>query len=139
MFGSKQGDTTTSAGPRVRTANGTLSIIGAEVTITGNLDAGGDLHLDGTVEGDLRCGSFILGPSGRVKGNIVADKAQLAGTVEGTVSASELILDATARVSGDMSYATVTIANGARVDGRVAHRDVSNDAAGALKLVASGE
>jgi cytoskeletal protein CcmA (bactofilin family) len=137
MFGAKQTGTGTAASSQAR--GGGLSIIGTDVTVQGNLNANGDVHLDGTVEGDVRCASFILGPSGMVRGNISADKAQLAGSVDGTVAARELILDATARISGDLSYASVTMATGARVDGRVTHREGAEDAANTLKLVASGD
>jgi cytoskeletal protein CcmA (bactofilin family) len=136
------GDKSKPAGPapiRMTGNSGSLSIIGSEVTIHGNLTANGDVHLDGTVEGDLRCGSFILGASGLVKGNIAADKAQLAGAVDGTVAARELILDATARISGDLSYASLNMATGARVDGRISHREGTEEPVGGLKLVAMGE
>ena len=56
---------------------GALSFIGSEVTISGNISGKGDLHLDGTVEGDIHCASLILGAGGRIKGNITAEKATL--------------------------------------------------------------
>jgi len=112
-----------------------LSIIGADVTIIGNVSATGDLHLDGAVEGDLACASLTLGAQGRVKGHIAADKAQLAGHVEGTIAVRDLAIEATARISGDMSYDNVSIATGAHVDGRVSHR-APGDEANPLKLVA---
>jgi cytoskeletal protein CcmA (bactofilin family) len=99
-----------------------LSFIGAEVTISGNISGDGDIHLDGTVEGDLSCITLILGSGGRIRGNISADKATLGGSVEGTVNASTLIVEKSARISGDLSYETVSIENGAHVDGRVSHR-----------------
>jgi cytoskeletal protein CcmA (bactofilin family) len=116
------------------TGSGGMSIIGQDVTITGNVTASGDLHLDGAVEGDISCAALTLGAHGRVKGHISADKAQLAGQVEGTVAVRELAVDATARISGDMSYENVSIAAGAHVDGRVSHRLTTGEVP--LKLVA---
>jgi cytoskeletal protein CcmA (bactofilin family) len=112
-----------------------MSIIGADVTISGNLSATGDLHLDGTVEGDISCATLTLGATGRVKGHIAADKAQLAGQVEGTVAVRELAIESAARITGDLSYESVSIATGAHVDGRVSHR-LPGDAANPLQLVA---
>ncbi len=129
MFGSKQGD---AAPQRVR-STGTLSFIGAEVVITGNINAAGDLHLDGTIEGDLSCQSLMQGATGKVKGNITAEKATLAGNVDGTISARDLVLERTAQISGDLSYENVSIETGAKVDGRVSHRPSAD--AGTLKLV----
>jgi len=126
-------------GSKTRNATSTtqsgMSIIGHDVTIVGDVSATGDVHLDGTVEGDLRCASLTLGANGRVKGQITADKAQLAGQVDGIISVRDLAIEATARVSGDMSYDNVSIAAGAHVDGRVSHRNAADEAQ-PLKLVA---
>lgn len=103
-------------------SNGKLSFIGGEVTVTGNLSGQGDLHIDGAVEGDISCNSLILGQSGRVKGNVAAEKASLGGTVGGTVNARTLIIEKSARINGDLTYETITIETGAHVDGRLAKR-----------------
>jgi cytoskeletal protein CcmA (bactofilin family) len=130
-WGAKSGE-----GNPVRNGSGVLSFIGGEVTITGNVKAVGDMHLDGTIEGDLTCGSLMLGASGRVVGNIAAERATIAGTVEGTVSAKDLLVEKSARISGDVSYTSISIETGAKVDGRLAQRGA---AAGELKLVSAGE
>jgi len=115
--------------------SGALSFIGSEVTISGNISGKGDLHLDGTVEGDIQCATLILGAGGRIKGNISAEKATLGGAVGGTVSARTVIVEKTARISGDLSYESVSIETGAQVDGRLTQRGGE----GQLKLVSSGE
>jgi hypothetical protein len=69
-WGSKSGDM-----PSTSARGGALSFIGAEVTITGNIGGNGDIHLDGTIEGDLTCNALILGPGGRIRGNITASTA----------------------------------------------------------------
>ncbi len=130
MLGSKS--RTPTAGPAAG-----MSIISHDVTITGNISATGDIHLDGRVEGDVLCATLTLGATGSVKGEIRADKAKLAGHVEGTVVVRDLAVDATARISGDMAYDSVSIATGAHVDGRVSHRSTdAKEDAGPLKLVA---
>ncbi len=105
------------------------------MTITGNISGKGDLHLDGSVEGDIHCASLILGSGGRIKGNINAETATLGGTVGGTVSARTLIVEKTARISGDLTYESVSIETGALVDGRLTQRGGE----GQLKLVSSSE
>lgn len=111
--------------PRTSVSNGSsgkLSFIGGEVTLTGNLSGQGDLHLDGAVEGDINCNTLILGQSGRVKGNVVADKATLGGTVGGTVNAKTLVIEKSAKINGDLTYENITIETGASVDGRLSKR-----------------
>ena len=117
-------------------SGGALSFIGGEVTITGNISGGGDIHLDGTVEGDVRCNTLILGQGGRIRGNIEAEKATLAGTVDGTVSAAMLLIEKAARISGDLAYDSVSIETGAQVDGRMSRRGGADHG---LKLVAAGD
>jgi cytoskeletal protein CcmA (bactofilin family) len=116
---------------------GAMSFIGNEVIITGNVAGQGDLHVDGTIDGDLSCKSLILGSVGRVKGNVVADRATVAGAVEGTLNVASLIIEKAARITGDITYQTVSIENGAQVEGRLTQRQAAG--MGELKLVTLAE
>lgn len=116
-------------------SSGDLSIIARDVTITGNIGGNGKLHIDGRVEGDVACAAITLGSNGTVVGHVTAEQAVIAGTIDGTVTAATMTVEASARIAGDLSYETVSIANGAVVDGRV--RRMANDGAAGLKLVAS--
>lgn len=125
----------TEARPTSRTGGGSMSFLGAEVTITGNIGGQGNLHIDGRVDGDVTCGSLIIGNSGQVNGNITADDAKIAGTVTGTVAAKVLTIESTARITGDLSYDSVSVETGAQVDGRV--KRLTRDEPAGLKLIAS--
>jgi cytoskeletal protein CcmA (bactofilin family) len=114
-----------------------FSFIGPEVTVTGNIDTPGRLHVDGKVIGDVRCGTLSQGESGRVAGNITAGDAQLAGLVDGAVEAGTLALEATARVTGDVLYETLSIAGGAEVEGRFKRRRSTVDGAQGAKAEAA--
>ncbi len=37
------------------------SIIGEDLTIRGNITCKGEIQVDGEIEGDIRCGSLLLG------------------------------------------------------------------------------
>ena len=114
---------------------GSLSFIGRGVTITGNIGGNGNLHIDGSVQGDVAATSVILGNEGHVQGNIIADAAQIAGSVEGTVAAKSLVIEATARITGDLSYDAVSVASGAQVEGRV--KRLNRDGEQPQKLLAA--
>ncbi|MEN7537432.1 bactofilin family protein [Aurantiacibacter flavus] len=98
----------------------TFSVFGPDVTIHGNVEASVDLHVDGSVIGDIACASLVQGEDSRIEGEVKAQSARLAGTVEGRIDAVELIILKTARILGDVSYETLTIEQGAQVNGRFA-------------------
>ncbi len=105
-----------------RTApNSTFSVIGSDVTIKGDITASADLHVDGSVEGDLHCASLVQGESSVVTGGIKAQTARLAGKVIGSITAKELVVLKSARIEGDVHYDALTIEQGAHVEGRFAH------------------
>lgn len=101
-------------------SSGTFSVIGPDVVIRGNVEASADLHVDGTVEGDLACTSLVQGESSRIEGAIAAETARFAGTVKGTITVRELVILKSARIEGDVHYEALTIEHGAHVDGRFA-------------------
>jgi cytoskeletal protein CcmA (bactofilin family) len=100
-----------------------LSFIGPEVVVSGDIATSAQLHVDGRIDGHVRCAQLCQGGTGIIAGDIVADDARLAGAVEGTVEAGNVVVEASARIAGDIAYETITIAAGARIDGRLARRD----------------
>ncbi|MGL6044263.1 MAG: bactofilin family protein [Sandaracinobacteroides sp.] len=124
---SKQKPEPGSAGatPQARPLNGarpTFSVLGGDVTVTGNISATVDLHLEGRVEGDIACATLVQGKDSVIRGAVTAEVARLAGTVEGSISARELVIQASARITGDVAYESLTIEQGSQVDGRFSPR-----------------
>ena len=99
-----------------------LSFIGAEVIISGDLATDAQIHVDGRIDGNVRCAQLGQGAEGIIAGNIFAEEARLAGRVEGTVSAGTLVVEASATILGDVAYDTISIEAGARIEGRLARR-----------------
>jgi len=99
-----------------------FSFIGPEMTVNGDVETRGRLHVDGRIVGDVRCAALVQGEKGSIAGNIVADEARLAGLVDGAVEAGSLALEASARVTGDVLYESVAMARGAEVEGRFRRR-----------------
>ena len=100
--------------------NSTFSVIGSDVKITGDVIASADLHVDGTIDGDIECSSLVQGETSTVSGAIAAENARLAGKVKGSITARELVILKTASIEGDVHYDALTIEQGAQVDGRFA-------------------
>lgn len=100
----------------------TFSILGSDLVVTGNVSASVDLHVDGKIEGDLKCANLVQGEASEIKGAVVAESAKIAGLLDGSIEAKTLIIHATARVTGDVTYENITIENGGKVDGKLSHR-----------------
>lgn len=115
--------------------NTPFSLIGGDVTITGDIAASVDLHVDGVVEGNIRCAALAQGPDSRITGHVVAQSARLAGLLDGSITAEELVVESSARITGDVIYDRLSLAPGSRVEGRFAHKDNGPIAPGELKLI----
>jgi len=101
-----------------------LSFIGPEVLVSGDLATDAQLHVDGRIDGHVRCSQLVQGEAGIIAGNIHADEARIAGTVEGQVSVRTLFVEASARIMGDVAYETISMDAGAQLEGRLARRAV---------------
>ncbi|MXP27985.1 polymer-forming cytoskeletal protein [Porphyrobacter algicida] len=104
-------------------ASSTFSVLGSDIKITGDISASADLHIDGSVEGDISCASLVQGDASTINGAVVAESARLAGRVTGSITARELVILKTAQIEGDVHYDALTIEQGAQVEGRFAHRE----------------
>jgi cytoskeletal protein CcmA (bactofilin family) len=87
-----------------KTNNGTASIIAAGTEITGNIVCDGDIRIDGSLKGNVNSASkVILGPDGKINGDIEAKQADIMGRVSGKIVVSDLLnLKGKAEVDGDI-------------------------------------
>ncbi len=113
-----------------------ISMIGADILITGNIEASADLQIEGRVVGDVRCATLILGESSSVMGSIHAERVRVSGQVEGSIQTKDLAVEATARVAGDVLYTRLRVANGGIIQGQLQYGGAEAAAEpGKLKLV----
>lgn len=77
-----------------------VSVIAAGVSVAGDLDGECEIQVDGTIEGNVRCTTVIVGEHGSVKGEIKADTVTVGGLFEGKINARTVTLIRTARVDG---------------------------------------
>jgi cytoskeletal protein CcmA (bactofilin family) len=100
----------------------TFSVLGPDIVIKGDLSATKDLHLDGRIDGDIKCAALVQGESSEVNGTVVADSARIAGTIKGSITADVLVVLKSARIDGDISYGSLTVEEGAQVNGKFTPR-----------------
>ena len=93
----------------------TISIKG-EVTSQEPLTVAG--HVDGSVEVAGHPQTIVEG--GRAQGTLLAATIVVSGTVDGSLCASEkIVVSQTAVVEGDLAAPVLSVAEGARVQGRI--------------------
>ena len=124
MFGSSSKKS--EARPAISGGNGRSrvpSIISADTTLKGEVRSTGELHLDGTVEGDVHADRLVIGETAVIKGNVSADTVRVCGKLDGNISGREVVLTATARMTGDILHEVLTLEPGARFAGAVRHNE----------------
>ena len=96
------------------------NIIGKGTVIEGAVRSAGNVHVSGTVVGDLDVdGRTVVMPGGLVEGEVRSVSAEIGGTVRGQVRVSErLVLKATAVIEGDLHTQKLVIEDGAVFTGR---------------------
>lgn len=104
-------------------SNSTPSIIAPDVKIDGNITTNGELQLDGVINGDLMCGSVVMGETGSVTGVIEADNVIIRGLVNGEIRARTVRLEKSAVVEGDVYHENLAVESGAKITGHFAHSD----------------
>ena len=71
--------------------NTTINLISAGTDITGDVKSGGDIRIDGTLTGNLNTkGKVVIGPTGKVKGEVICKNSEVAGLIEGKIIVGQL-------------------------------------------------
>jgi cytoskeletal protein CcmA (bactofilin family) len=95
-----------------------ISLIGPDLTITGNLISKGEVQVDGIVEGDIHGSHVIIGEAATIQGGIIAEEVVIRGHVAGTVRAKRVMLQSTSQVEGDIFHQSLSIEQGALFEGK---------------------
>jgi cytoskeletal protein CcmA (bactofilin family) len=123
IFGKSQPATETRAPqPRVTTAAaGGLSIIGAGMTVRGDLETPGVVKVEGTVEGHVRAKAQVLiAKGGLVHGDVETAEAVVGGAVNGAIRASNRVeIQPGASVDGDITTRRISVAEGGLLNGLI--------------------
>ena len=117
MFGKKKNEDDSEKLMKVSADNLTMITIGT--IVKGIITIAGGLHLEGTLEGDIICkGKVVIGPQGKVKGNVNCDTAVLYGLLQGDIRAmNELYMKSGCMVKGDVYTRKLEIEPNAGFDG----------------------
>ncbi len=113
MFGAKNEKQGNSTGA-VQSANVSNSIVDGTI-INGNISAPNDIRIDGSLIGKLDCkGRVIIGPQGKIEGDVKCINAIIEGSFTGNIHVSELLaVKESAVVTGDIVTDKLMVHTGA--------------------------
>ncbi|MCE1198972.1 MAG: polymer-forming cytoskeletal protein [Marinilabiliales bacterium] len=96
-----------------------LNTISQDTVIKGNIESGGDIRIDGILEGDLECrGRVVVGPESRIVGTIHCANAEILGFVKGEIIVKDILsLKSTASITGNLTMGKLSVEPGARFVG----------------------
>lgn len=98
------------------------ALIGASLSLNGELTGAEDLLIEGVVEGtiNLKQNVVTVGKSGRVQAQIHAKIIHVEGEVQGDLFAAELVIvHRTGQVRGNISAPRVSLEEGAKLKGAI--------------------
>lgn len=124
IFGSKAAAGEVGAPPPGRGASsavGGLSIIGAGMTVRGDIETAGVVKVEGTVDGHVRAKQQVLvAKGGMVHGDIETREAVIGGTADGAIRATERVeIQSGAAVNGDITTRRIAVAEGGSLNGQI--------------------
>jgi cytoskeletal protein CcmA (bactofilin family) len=103
-------------------------LIGAKTRINGDVEFVGGFHLDGYINGNVKClqeghDTLSVSEAGCIEGSVVVPNIVLNGLVKGDIEAGDRVeLGPKARVLGSVHYLTIETAVGAQINGKLIHR-----------------
>ncbi|MHB0858957.1 MAG: bactofilin family protein [Anaerolineae bacterium] len=96
------------------------TVLGPNTSYNGTIRSNGNIRIDGTYEGRLEtAGNVIVGASGKVEADIVANAVQVWGAVRGSISTQgRLEILPSGRVWGEVHVAALLIDEGGMFRGQ---------------------
>jgi cytoskeletal protein CcmA (bactofilin family) len=97
-----------------------MTFISDGTRITGDIAIDHDLRVEGFLKGTVSVGgTLVLGPTGKIEGDVVARAATLAGHLAGNIKTHEkLVLETKSVLLGDLQTRELIINEGAMFQGK---------------------
>lgn len=99
------------------------SVIGPDLTITGNLVSKGEVQIEGEIQGDIHGTYIVVGERARITGGIIAEEVVVRGHVLGSVRGKRVMLQSSSHVEGDVYHQSLAIEQGAFFEGKSRRSD----------------
>lgn len=111
------------------TDNATINLISNGTEITGDVKSNGDIRIDGLLTGNLTTkGKVVIGPTGKVKGEVYCKNSEVSGAVDGRICVSQLLtLKTDSKITGDIITFKLSIEPGAKFTGNCKMSESENN------------
>ncbi len=95
------------------------TVIGPSIKVKGNFHGEGSMIIEGSVEGDIKTKNFLsIGSSSIIIANITAENAKISGNINGNLTiTNHTEITSTAKIRGDIKTNSISIENGAKING----------------------
>ncbi|HEX2843479.1 polymer-forming cytoskeletal protein [Hyphomicrobium sp.] len=93
------------------------------LTMKGDLESEGDIHVKGKVFGNIRCKLLIVEVDALVEGGVEAEEVIVRGNAKGTIRADRVRLEKTANVDSEIRHNSFSAEEGARIKGSLRSKD----------------
>lgn len=105
--------------PYGETQNQTINIISESTLIKGDISSSGDIRIDGKLEGNIEAkGRLVIGPQGKVEGEINCNNIEVSGYIKGKVTVSDLLtMKSSAQIFGDIVAGKLSVEPGSLFTG----------------------
>jgi len=108
--------------PLGATGSGGRSHLGVGSCITGELSFPGTVELPGYVKGRVDASAIVIEETGEVEGALHAFSITIKGKFNGQIMGGKVHLHASARMVGDITYESLSIDSGAKLEGQCTPR-----------------
>ena len=95
------------------------SIIGQDMTITGDLLFKSKIQIDGKIKGNLNGDSLILSTTGKIEGDVEAKSIICYGQIDGNVKAGVLFLKKSGVITGRVETSDLSVESGGILTGEI--------------------
>lgn len=105
--------------------NQSINIINEGTLIKGDITANGDIRIDGELNGNINArGRLVIGPKGKVEGEIDCNNIEVSGYIKGKITVSELLtMKSSAKIYGDVIAGKLSVEPGSLFTGTCAMGD----------------
>lgn len=96
-----------------------INIISEGTKIKGDIAANGDIRIDGELVGNISAkGRLVVGPSGKIQGEVDCSNIEVSGFIKGKVTAGELLnMKSSSQIDGDIIAGKLSVEPGSMFSG----------------------